>query len=183
MSNTFFQGGEEFWRGISSPAPPSYGPGCRLKDSLHIRFRWSYSAKHVLYLKPHWNVKVVWCTKFVTLQVTLGSIVGLYILCIGFQGHFCKITLAPFHLSLKISKSHGNTGFRYFSKYIKSTKKSPWVIFLSMVERGIAIWFNKLDRSKVLQNFLNQEKLKKTTGYSKGLYAKHKFWTCNLASL
>jgi len=44
-----------------------------------------------------------------------------------------------------------------------------------MVERGIAIWFNKLDQSKVLQNFLNQEKLKKTTGYSEGLYAKHKF--------
>jgi len=61
---------------------------------------------------------LVKCTKFLTHQVTL---VGI----ISFQGHFCKITLAPFHLSLKIRKSHGNTGFEYFSKYIKSTKKKP----------------------------------------------------------
>jgi len=30
---------------------------------------------------------------------------------IVFQGNFCKITLTPFHLFLKIKKSHGNTGF------------------------------------------------------------------------
>jgi len=31
--------------------------------------------------------------------------------CVGFHGHFCKMTLAPLHLSLKIRKKHENSGF------------------------------------------------------------------------
>jgi len=42
---------------------------------------------------------------------TRASIVPIYTLYIGLQGHFCKIILASFHSSLKIRKSHGSTGF------------------------------------------------------------------------
>jgi len=50
------------------------------------------------------------CTKFVAHQLTQGSKVH-HFLFKGFRGHFYKITPAPFHLCLKIRKSHGNTGF------------------------------------------------------------------------
>jgi len=63
------------------------------EGSLHIRYRWSNLAKLVLHWKLHWHVKR---RKFDTYQVTMGGMVPIYP-HIGFQGDFCKITLAPFH--------------------------------------------------------------------------------------
>ena len=63
------------------------------EGSLHIRYRWSNLAKLVLHWKLHWHVKI---RKFDTYQVTMGGMVPIYP-HIGFQGDFCKITLAPFH--------------------------------------------------------------------------------------
>ena len=57
------------------------------------------------------KVNLVRCPKFDIYQVTRASIVPIYTLFIGLQGHFCKIILASFHSSLKIRKSHGSTGF------------------------------------------------------------------------
>ena len=48
------------------------------------------------------------CPKGITHQVIMVSIVPIF--PTGFQGHLCNITQAPFHLSLKIRKSHGSTG-------------------------------------------------------------------------
>jgi len=65
--------------------------------------------QNILHLKSHGNFEVVGCTKFATHQVT--QVVQCpNFLFTGFQGYFCKITLAPFHLSLQIRKIHGNAG-------------------------------------------------------------------------
>jgi len=54
-------------------------------------------------------MKVLRWIKFVTHQVTLGRKLPRFArYTVGFQVYFCKITLALFHLSLKIRKSHGN---------------------------------------------------------------------------
>jgi len=67
------------------------------------------------------------CTNFVTYQVTLGSTVPQFAMY-SFQGHFCKITLSLFHLSLKIRKSHGNSFLNIFLSIQIQSKRSPKVV-------------------------------------------------------
>ena len=58
-------------------------------------------------------------------------------LFIDFQGHFCKIILAPFHLCPKTRKSQRNTGFQHFSSYLKSTKNK---FQCSGSEQDFSVW-------------------------------------------
>jgi len=88
--------------------------------SSRNRFPMSYLPQNVLHSKPNCDFKVAGSPNCAHIRKSRAKEWPNF-LFMGFQGHFYEITLWPFHMSLKIKKSHANTSFQLFSKYVKST--------------------------------------------------------------